>query len=51
MTETRWPAKSKLFMILTFSEMSADPCFRSLLPPEQNYHKNLDGNVISILLK
>lgn len=34
-----------------FQNMSADPCSRSLLPPEQNYHKNLDGNVISILLK
>ena len=34
-----------------FQKMSADPCSRSLLPPEQNYHKNLDGNVISILLK
>lgn len=34
-----------------FQKVSADPCFRSLLPPEQNYHKNLDGNAISILLE
>ena len=34
-----------------FQKMFANPCFRSLLPPEQNYYKNLDGNILSILLK
>lgn len=41
----------KCFWPWPFQKMFANPCFRSLLPPEQNYYENLDGNIFSILLK